>query len=291
MLGLVNIKIGNSQMKTISLTVPLDPPVLLETAEYLRSLSCSLWGVTPLNPEGMVPDNFPPSCKIGPNSNAPVAETPVPAPAPVAEAPASAPAPVAETPSPAPVAETPSPAPVAETPTPAPAPVAETPAPESAPAAVETPAPAPAAPAPVAETPAPAPAAPEGVVLDSQGFPWDSRIHAATKTRVKRTDRWKPKRSVDPNLVAQVETELKATMAAPAPAPVAETPAPAPAPVVDLATIINFADFMSACTSTGVTPEAIMAACKKHGVEAPTLLAARPDLVPAVALSLFGPAV
>ena len=143
--------------------------------------------------------------------------------------------------------------------------------------------------------------------LDSAGLPWDSRIHAGTKTRVQRTDEWKSKRNVDAALVAQVEAELKATMAAPGAAhtlqqvaddqetarqaEATETPAPPPTPAqtVDPETITNFAEFMSACTRVGVAPERIVAACLAHGVAAPTLLAARPDLVPAVALTLFAP--
>ena len=224
-------------MKTISLTVPMDPSILSQTATYLSLLGESLC-TSPAEP--------------APTPVAVAAPAPVPAPAPVAVA---APEPV------------PAPTPVA---------VAETPAPAPAPAAV----------------------APDGVVLDSDGLPWDSRIHATTKTRVMKTDQWKKKRSIDPDVVAQVETELKTTMAAPAaaaPAPVAEaapaTPAtPAAAAAINPALITNFAEFMSACTSTGVPPESIMAACQQHGVQAPTLLAARPDLVPAVALSLFTPA-
>lgn len=42
--------------------------------------------------------------------------------------------------------------------------------------------------------------------LDSQGFPWDERIHARTKTKI--TDgTWKLKRGVDQALVSQVRAE------------------------------------------------------------------------------------
>ena len=110
------------------------------------------------------------------------------------------------------------------------------------PGAMTTPAPAappPAATAPAAPPPAAtAPAAPTGILveLDKAGMPWDARIHAGSKARLKKTDLWRKKKGVDATLVTQVEAELKATMAAPAPAPAAAelvsalTPAPAAPP-------------------------------------------------------------
>lgn len=263
-------------MKTISLTVPLDQAVLIETAEYLRSLSCSLGAMAPApqSPSGRsetnapAPQNIPIRTEDGQRVRQ--AFTPPP--------------PSTETPE----AETPPPSArtlqqVADDQ-------------EVARRAAKTPAPPP----PSTETPEAETATPASVVLDSAGLPWDARIHAGTKTRIARTDRWKPKRSVDTALVAQVEAELKATMAAPAPdqapAPQAQAGAetsgastnPA-APKVDPKTITNFAEFMSACTYAGVAPDRIVTACQAHGVAAPTLLAARPDLVTDVARSLFAP--
>lgn len=87
-------------------------------------------------------------------------------------------------------------------------PVDKLPAEAQAAPAVETAAPA--APAPAVETaaPAPAPAANE-VELDSDGMPWDERIHTDKKTKVK-AGTWKYKRGVDKSLVEQVEAEHRA---------------------------------------------------------------------------------
>lgn len=68
-----------------------------------------------------------------------------------------------------------------------------------------------------------------GVELDKNGLPWDERIHAGTKTKLK-SGEWKAKKSVDAALVASVEAELRARMAA-TPAPVAAVPAVPAAPV------------------------------------------------------------
>jgi hypothetical protein len=58
--------------------------------------------------------------------------------------------------------------------------------------------------------PPPAVPAPPGapVELDSRGYPWDGRIHAAN--RAKKIDgAWKTKRGVDPNLIVQCEAQNK----------------------------------------------------------------------------------
>jgi len=98
-------------------------------------------------------------------------------------------------------------------------------APEAAPGSSTLPPAAPATPAPMpvpGATALSAPAAPTShasdVELDSKGLPWDERIHASTKTKVA-DGTWKAKRGInDPALVARVEAELRARVAAPAPA-------------------------------------------------------------------------
>ena len=72
----------------------------------------------------------------------------------------------------------------------------------------------------------PAPQAP-GIEVDAQGMPWDNRIHSGSRAKVA-DGSWRQKRNLDPNLLAQVEGELRATMGLPAQEPVS---APAPAPV------------------------------------------------------------
>lgn len=109
--------------------------------------------------------------------------------------------------------------------------------------------------APVTVAPTASGAAPStpasSVELDKNGLPWDERIHAGTKTKLK-SGEWKAKKQVDPALVAQVEAELRARVAAsPAPvAPVAAVPAVPAAPaalVVDPAAVFGGA-------ATGVPP-------------------------------------
>ena len=77
--------------------------------------------------------------------------------------------------------------------------------------------------------PAPAPTvtpAPNVVLLDSEGLPWDKRIHASTRTKRVGDDTWKLMKGVDKALVEQVKAELRATMAANGPLTPAQPAAP-----------------------------------------------------------------
>lgn len=78
-------------------------------------------------------------------------------------------------------------------------------------------------PAPTAATVPQVSAQISGVELDSNGLPWDERIHAGTKGQNK-DGSWKGKRGVDDATIAAVTAELKAR--------VANQPAAAPAPGV-----------------------------------------------------------
>lgn len=77
--------------------------------------------------------------------------------------------------------------------------------------------------------------------LDVRGFPWDSRIHATTKTKLKNGE-WKKLRGVEEVLVRQVEAELKQSMTQeedqelPDVQPATEWPAAPVAPVAPVAT-------------------------------------------------------
>lgn len=48
----------------------------------------------------------------------------------------------------------------------------------------------------------------DNTLLDKTGIPWDARIHASTRTR-NADNTWKKKRSIAPELIAQVEAEYK----------------------------------------------------------------------------------
>ena len=73
--------------------------------------------------------------------------------------------------------------------------------------AATAPALAPVAPAPSVASPTPAGA---GEVLDSEGFPWDGRIHGSGKTFLAKGGAWKLVRGVDKALVEQVKAEYRA---------------------------------------------------------------------------------
>lgn len=71
--------------------------------------------------------------------------------------------------------------------------------------------------------------------LDADGIPWDARIHAGTKTRLKASNTWKLKPGVDKALVDQVITELKGIQAVPVPPQMQATPINAAPPAPTLA--------------------------------------------------------
>ena len=173
-------------------------------------------------------------------------------------------------------------------------------------------------PVPVDPTPAPAtddaaifdaPITDTGVELDADGLPWDSRIHGSKKLKLAKDDRWKKIRGVDPQLVATVEAELRQVMSIPVPAggcapsiivpaaPVSPAPvdpvpaapvAPAPVDPVPAAPVaITFPELMAKITGAGYTIETVAPVLNKYQIAALPLLAARPDLIPAVHADLF----
>lgn len=159
----------------------------------------------------------------------------------------------------------------------------------------------------VAETAAPPQASP--VELDSEGLPWDSRIHSSSRGKIA-NGTWKLVRGSDPARVEAVKSELRALMAVPVnsavipPSPVntdqsviappkshylidqpgAVIP-PIPTPIRH-----GFVDFIEDITqrlvSKKLTQADILKACTDAGIAAPNLLATRPDLIPQVARAL-----
>lgn len=140
------------------------------------------------------------------------------------------------------------------------------------------------------------------VELDSEGLPWDKRIHSSAKTKIA-SGTWKLARGVEPNVVDAVKAELRGLMDAPAlvgeivpkiPTPpiVTEIITPPPPASHYLMSPIrhSFVDFIEDITKLLVSkklaqPE-IIKACNDAGVAAPNLLAARQDLIPQVAKAL-----
>lgn len=169
------------------------------------------------------------------------------------------------------------------------------------------------APTPGAQLPAPpivpaanapsAPATPSspagGVEVDTDGLPWDERIHAGTKTR-NADGRWKAKKGInDPALVERVKAELRTRMASgvakapdvpalpqpPAPfAPPAASSQPAqPVAPSASASPTTFEDFVLRTTQAvraGVLPnDSVQAACVAHNLPSVVSLQQYPDFV------------
>jgi len=191
---------------------------------------------------------------------------------------------------------------------PAPLPPAVSIPPTAAAAIVAPPAPATTAPITTTLGPVSLGAGAASVELDSKGLPWDERIHAGTKSKLK-SGEWKAKKQVEAALVASVEAELRARVAAsPAPAidaaavfaaapGVPAAPAPFVPPAAPLAPAAPAAPLVSADPTTfeqlmpritaAVTggilpPTAVGAACAANGVASVVMLQTAPHFVPLV---------
>ena len=135
------------------------------------------------------------------------------------------------------------------------------------------------------------------VELDTQGMPWDIRIHARTKTKMK-DGSWKKLRGVGPNVVKQVEAELKAVQNIPAPPPSVAVPVPpvtaaaVQAPVVAVAAVPGFTDLMSLVTKSitegTLKRDQVVEVLKPFGIPSLPLVSTRLDLIPAIMLALEG---
>jgi hypothetical protein len=136
------------------------------------------------------------------------------------------------------------------------------------------------------------------VELDTDGLPWDLRIHARTKTKTA-DGRWKKLRGIGPVTVQEVEAELRRVQLIPSPAvtPVAPVPAPAvtpvapvPAPVPPVPAAPDFTDLMSLITSAitagKLRREIVAEVLQKVGIPSLPVIASRPDLIPGVLTSL-----
>lgn len=137
------------------------------------------------------------------------------------------------------------------------------------------------------------------VELDTKGLPWDERIHAGSKAKVK-DGSWRMKKELDPALVTAVEAELRARLgnAAPVAAPTATTPAPvmtagaslpitsALPPVAAAAEPVTFEQIMPRITAgvtAGILPAtAIAQACAANGLPSVVALQTSPQYVPFV---------
>ncbi|QOR55764.1 MAG: RecT protein [Phage 65_10] len=155
----------------------------------------------------------------------------------------------------------------------------------------------PVAAAPVAQA---APVPPPGAApsVDSKGLPWDHRIHSSKKSTIA-DGSWRKKTGVAPELVVQVEGELRGAMAAVAATPAASAvplPPVAAVPLPPAATLEaqttqppagpTYAQFMEELTAPMLTGKLTLAdvgeACQMNGLANLPALIHRPDLVAAV---------
>ena len=146
-----------------------------------------------------------------------------------------------------------------------------------------------------------------GVAVDSEGIPWDGRIHASTKTATKK-GLWTLKRGVDENLVNQVKAELRQALAAPGvtippvpgamnldpaaafggtqaapdsvpPPPVAPAATETSAPLGEFARIMRIVSEKQAAKT--LSTEMVSALVVQLGLTSVRDFATRPDLIPA----------
>jgi hypothetical protein len=125
------------------------------------------------------------------------------------------------------------------------------------------------------------------VELDSDGLPWDARIHSGSRQLLAKTGQWKRKRGVQPVLVSRVEEELRQARGVPAPA-VEAAPAPAveAAPAPAAGAIQTLSELNTAVLAAGLDLAAVMPVVQEAGLASYALLGVRPDLIPLIARKL-----
>lgn len=146
-----------------------------------------------------------------------------------------------------------------------------------------------------AELPPPPPPATTAVELDSEGMPWDARIHTVARTKVA-NGTWKLARNTPAELVASVKAEYLGNVTSPttnnvttAEQPVAPiTDAPPPPPPSPPGTVSGdpVRQFMADIAKSGTMPSVINTALQKHGVQTLQLIRDNADKIPAIRLEL-----
>ena len=136
-----------------------------------------------------------------------------------------------------------------------------------------------------------------GVDVDTDGLPWDERIHAGTKSK-NADGRWKKKKGLnDAAKVSQIEAELKARMvggaaaAAPMPLPgvvggATATALPPPGVALPPADPVNFEQLMtrlSPASASGAVPvDALQRVLTHHNIGSIVALQQHPEWTPTV---------
>lgn len=117
--------------------------------------------------------------------------------------------------------------------------------------------------------------------VDSKGMPWDARIHSGTK-KVNADGSWRTLRGVKPELIKQVETELKGTASfysvdIPAPA------APLPVPMAVTTDYIALMQKITSAVATGkITRPQITQILAKNKVPSLPDLELFPNAIPGI---------
>jgi len=218
-------------------------------------------------------------------------------------APVAAPAPVVAPVAPAVVAPVAAPAPVVAPVAPAVAAPVAAPAPVVAPVAPAVAAPVAASAAPAVAVPVAAPVAPVApavaapvaasaadVTLDTEGIPWDKRIHSSGKTFYARkaangtpAGGWKLKKGVDAVTVAKIKTELCAQYSN----TVTKTPVGVPLePTAEFGSITTWGELMRQIVTNTVDRTIVDEKCVGFGISSLAELQNSPNLIPSVAQGL-----
>jgi hypothetical protein len=140
----------------------------------------------------------------------------------------------------------------------------------------------------------PPPPPPATVELDSEGMPWDGRIHTVARTKVA-NGTWKLTRNTPSELVASVKAEYLGNSVLPTTnnvstvvqpvVPIGNVPPPPP-PSTDTAPVDPTRVLMSDIAKGGFMPSEINAAIQKHGVQTLQHLRNHPDKFDAIRLEL-----
>jgi len=118
------------------------------------------------------------------------------------------------------------------------------------------------------------------VELDSKGLPWDSRIHAKTKSKNK-DGTWKGLRGTSTKVLDKVQNELKTVQELP---PALSVPTPPDEPVKDFAAMMSL--ITSSITNKKIEPHHVNKVLNNFGIPSIPVVATRPDLIPQIMTAL-----
>lgn len=146
------------------------------------------------------------------------------------------------------------------------------------------------------------------VDVDSEGLPWDGRIHSSNKKKITKDDTWQLRRGIDSAVVEQVKAELRQVMAIPnvsgitivsqgtitevseglvPPAPPTETQGtPQTGASSKPYSEYKLPDLLRGITSKRIQPDVVQSVVATFGVPSAPALATRQDLIPLVAEAL-----